>query len=139
MSKHSEVWKEATKRCSKCKIFKPFSEFYKEPKYVLSPSCKTCNKLDDHHITLEKYEKMLSSQNNKCAICRGSVPGGPTNQWLIDHDHKCCSLKRGSCGKCIRGLLCSNCNRALGLFQDSPEILSNAIMYLCKIKVRRES
>lgn len=39
----------------------------------------------------------------------------------LDHDHK-----TGA----VRGLLCHNCNRALGLFQDSISNLENAIDYL---------
>lgn len=40
---------------------------------------------------------------------------------VVDHCH--------SSGK-VRGLLCHNCNRALGLFQDSMSSLTRAIEYL---------
>ena len=33
------------------------------------------------------------------------------------------------CGK-VRGLLCHNCNRALGLFQDDPDLTQRATKYL---------
>ena len=39
----------------------------------------------------------------------------------VDHCHET--------GK-IRGLLCHNCNRALGLFKDNVEFLERAILYL---------
>ena len=39
----------------------------------------------------------------------------------IDHNHKT---------GVIRGVLCRNCNSALGLFQDDTEILEKAIRYL---------
>lgn len=50
-----------------------------------------------------------------CTICRGD------NRLTVDHDHET--------GK-IRGVLCNTCNRALGMFRDSPELLVRAILYL---------
>jgi hypothetical protein len=64
------------------------------------------------------YTPLLQAQNGKCSIC-GSFPNG--KRLSIDHNH--------STGK-IRGLLCSHCNLALGLFQDSVTNLSRAIGYL---------
>lgn len=60
-----------------------------------------------------------------CAICRSA------DDLHVDHDHKCCpSTRRATCGKCIRGVLCGNCNRALGLFRDDVQRLQAAINYL---------
>lgn len=59
-----------------------------------------------HGITLEQYEELLARQGGVCAICRRR----PTkNRLSVDHDHRCCPGRR-SCGKCIRGLLCKECN-----------------------------
>lgn len=57
-------------------------------------------------ITPEEYEQMLTAQGGGCAICGRR----PKNRRLsVDHDHSCCPGTR-SCGKCIRGLLCVQCN-----------------------------
>jgi len=76
-----------------------------------------------HKITKEAYEEMLQKYNNKCYACK-------INDAInIDHNHNCCPSAR-SCGKCIRGILCHNCNTALGLTKDSKEILNKLIKYL---------
>lgn len=75
-------------------------------------------------VTLEWHRKKLFDQNGVCAICskpetvkiKGKLIAMP-----VDHDH--------ATGK-PRGLLCTKCNRALGLFLDDPEILQKAILYL---------
>lgn len=84
-----------------------------------------------HKISLEDYESILESQGNVCAICRSSE--NPNKEWFcVDHDHTCCPTQMRSCGNCIRGLLCNNCNTGLGYFADNPEALRNAIEYLQK-------
>jgi hypothetical protein len=59
---------------------------------------------------------MYENQNGKCKICAVT-----SENLYIDHDHK--SME-------VRGLLCRDCNSALGLFRDNTEILENAIEYL---------
>ena len=49
--------------------------------------------------------------------------------WQVDHDHSCCS-KRETCGKCVRGILCASCNKALGLLKESPIVLQAALEYI---------
>lgn len=75
-------------------------------------------------MTLEEYEGLVKSHAGKCAICGGEgfelVPG-QKSLVVIDHCH--------ATGK-VRGLLCHNCNRGLGLFKDSVESLKSAIKYL---------
>lgn len=85
--------------------------------------------LSMHHISAEEYEALLVSQKGVCAICK-RPPGTFGVRYLdIDHDHRCCAGTY-SCGKCIRGLICIACNRALGLFQDRLDILRSAEIYL---------
>jgi hypothetical protein len=71
-------------------------------------------------ITVADYDAMLASQDNGCYIC-----GEPElhRALSIDHNHRT--------GK-VRGLLCSNHNRALGLLGDDPDLLLKAHAYLVK-------
>ena len=80
-----------------------------------------------YKMTLEDYNRLFLSQNGVCAICQKECK---TKRGLsIDHNHLCCAGNR-SCGKCIRGLLCSNCNRAIGMLQEDIAIFNRAIAYL---------
>ena len=69
-------------------------------------------------ITEEDYQVMLARQHNVCAIC---FHHQRYQRLAVDHDHKS--------GK-VRGLLCSNCNRGLGHYFDSPQRLRQAAKYL---------
>lgn len=76
-------------------------------------------------LSIAQYEAMADTQNGVCAICKQperslDKDGGP-RRMPVDHCH--------TTGK-VRGLLCTACNRALGLFKDSPDILASAISYL---------
>jgi hypothetical protein len=75
--------------------------------------------INSYGLTVNKYELLLAKQNNKCAICNTEDWGKPSPN--IDHCH--------TTGK-VRGLLCNNCNRGLGLFKDNKEIINNAKQYL---------
>jgi hypothetical protein len=86
---------------------------------------KSLNLQYNFGITVEDYEAMLQAQQGACAICK--KPETSTNKFgkprdlAVDHDHRS--------GK-VRGLLCCQCNQGLGAFQDCPELLSKAIVYL---------
>lgn len=72
-------------------------------------------------LSLEQYDKMLKDQDYRCAICRSSsVNSKRVKRFSVDHDHKT--------GK-IRGLLCTPCNRGIGLLGDSVQ---RAVAYLEK-------
>lgn len=149
-----------TKRCSRCKQVLPGSEFYlsKNWKDGFYPSCKPCTRaakkrsdmknltperrrayvaayrkrhpdrvkaqerrrnLKKFGITPEQYDEMLATQGGVCAICLQP----PTGAKLMPVDHCHASLEN-------RGILCTNCNTALGLFKDDPIRLASAIDYL---------
>lgn len=78
----------------------------------------------NYGISYEEYMRMHSEQGGKCKLCGGEgflMRKHHKTKLVVDHCH--------STGK-IRGLLCHNCNRALGLMQDNVETLQNAIDYL---------
>lgn len=72
------------------------------------------------NITLDEFEKLRASQNNGCAIC-SKIRSSSKKDLCVDHCHQT--------GK-IRGLLCDNCNRGIGLLRDSIPLLLKAITYL---------
>lgn len=72
---------------------------------------------------------MLDKQGGVCAICGREETAHHSLLLKIDHDRTCCSGSR-SCGRCVRGLLCSNCNRAIGLFGDDAAAIRAAAAYL---------
>lgn len=142
---------ESLKRCSDCGERKPRSEFYGRGAKRKDPSnrCKACQAIvsrrwvEEHpeesallfrkawlkryNMTLADYDNLLAAQGGRCAICKTGVPGG-TGRFHIDHDHACCPERMRSCGKCVRGLLCSYCN--MHLAGDNPRRLRAALNYI---------
>jgi hypothetical protein len=143
------------KTCKRCNNEKPKTDFFKNVKRKdgVSTYCKPCqleyqrqryNNPENHKqhkmdrniylknrkdsirkwylkttygLTPEQYQEMYSKYDGKCYICMELK-----DYYLhVDHNH--------DTGK-IRGLLCNNCNRAIGLLKDSSESLRNAIKYL---------
>jgi|688.fasta_scaffold797120_1 hypothetical protein len=85
-----------------------------------------------YNITLDEYDKMLKNQDGKCAICL-IEQSELAHSLFVDHDRSCCPGKE-SCGKCVRGLLCNNCNFGLGQFKDNETNMKSAIKYINKYK-----
>ena len=96
---------------------------------------KTNNLRRRFGLTLERFNELLRLQNYKCAACDEAL-----NDQLVhvDHDHLCCPSRYKTCGKCIRGLLCSRCNNALGLVQDRLSVLINLGRYLERTRHARQ-
>jgi len=70
-------------------------------------------------ISVAEYNKLFQKQNGVCAIC------GRTNKrrLVVDHNH--------ITGE-VRGLLCDNCNKGIGLMGDSIPLFEKAIKYISK-------
>jgi len=76
-------------------------------------------------ITPEDYDRMFAEQRGVCGICGSASPDG--RRLHVDHDHT--SNK-------VRGLLCHDCNRGLGIFKDSAARLERAVRYLKRTGTR---
>ena len=84
------------------------------------------NLKDLYNISKEQYSNLLQEQKGLCAnvYCKKPPGGyGKETRLHIDHDHET--------GK-VRGLLCANCNHALGKVKDSKLLLKGLIDYLNK-------
>ena len=76
--------------------------------------------------TVEWYRDKLIAQCGVCALCKHlSHHHGTLQRLQIDHSHDCCDLRTKSCGKCLRGLLCADCNILLSYLE---KLLKQATM-----------
>ena len=125
-----------TKQCKSCDQHHHLDVFVSH-----SGWCKPCttDRARWRHIkatyglTKIEYQQMLEDQQGKCAICGTTQPANNPDvksAFSIDHEHDN-SRRRGTHDRSkIRGLLCNDCNSAIGLFKEDPTVLSNAINYL---------
>lgn len=140
------------KKCYKCGITKDWKEFYinQSSKTGLSGMCKECSDLKrnerrekyllylknkrtveknkhsyllrSYNLTVEEYNKLYEIQEGRCLIC-SKHQSELDKSLCVDHNHQT--------GE-IRGLLCSNCNSALGFLKDNIESVKKALEYLIK-------
>ena len=83
--------------------------------------CRTENGLlQKYGLTQIEYDRMYQIQNGSCNICNTHQSQLP-KALSVDHCH--------TTGK-IRGLLCQDCNLALGRFKDNIDILASAMQHL---------
>lgn len=85
----------------------------------LSSQCKECRRNSKikklYNLFIDEYKILYSSQNGRCGICKVE------QDIHVDHCHV-----SGD----VRGLLCSKCNMAIGLFKDDVSLMSEAIKYI---------
>ena len=113
-------------KCRHCKLELPLHNFHADKKQSngLYNICRSCRSKYRRLIDMSenKYQEILATQNNQCAIC-----GKDANEFKtalnVDHDYKTDK---------IRGLLCTNCNMGLGHFKDSLTNLHRALLYIAK-------
>lgn len=85
----------------------------KDPRGVQRNSLKSL-----YGLTVAQWDRMVIRQTGRCAICEA-----PARDLHVDHCHET--------GK-VRALLCTKCNRGLGLFNDDPDRLRAAARYVVK-------
>ena len=123
------------KKCSKCDLMKPLSEysgntsgcdgFDREGYRLRRPECKDCNKkANKGKSDAIKAAKILgipykAPEGSTCALCGNLAKKGDT--LVFDHCHKT---------NTFRGYLHNSCNRALGVLGDDVQSLINAINFL---------
>jgi hypothetical protein len=124
-------------RCSKCREYKPSSEFNKnkQQRSGLSYACRACMRVDvrkynlpaKYGITAAQFAEKLLAQGGKCACCdiQFQVEGRKANRPCVDHNHET--------GQ-VRDLLCGKCNLAAGNVNDSLERAKQLVAYLQKWK-----
>lgn len=110
--------------------------------YRTTIMCKTCNRVrqvaqrlkSKYGLTVEQFEAMLVAQDMTCTLCQEEFDTEQHNGICVDHDHNCCRGQK-TCGRCIRGILCCECNKKL---HDDIEWHLRAIKYLNSYQLARK-
>ena len=123
--------KHGYKVCSTCLKRKKVSEYnhLKKARDGYNSMCRDCQKVSKikslYKTTLKEAKRLYKeSLHGECMICKLSAKehikryGKPL---YIDHCHL-----QGN----VRGVLCNQCNTALGQVRDNPDILFKMIDYL---------
>lgn len=120
-NKAADVWVRACLHC------KELNKWVALPKNINIEKLRARGKSleRDYGISLKEYEEIYIRQNGVCAICYHPEPIKGRIFLAVDHDHKT--------GR-VRGLLCSKCNMAIGIFEDRIDRLQNAIRYIKRSK-----
>ncbi|MFI8932032.1 endonuclease VII domain-containing protein [Streptomyces sp. NPDC053474] len=113
------------KLCRTRNEIKPHSEWHRNATASdgLSTRCKACRAIQgraghlkrQYGLTEAQRDEMIAEQKWLCVICLKRDPAH------VDHCHET--------GK-VRGVLCFNCNSAIGKLGDDPDALRRAISYL---------
>jgi hypothetical protein len=120
-----QVVRPSEKLCVACKTVKSITEFHSSRFHSdgVQGYCSECAywKRAQHRygITKDGYADLMRKQNGSCAICSEYS----AERLCIDHDHKS--------GR-VRGLLCQQCNHAIGKMRDNPLLLIAGAEYLRK-------
>ena len=71
------------------------------------------------------FNDLLTTQRGCCLICGVSL-NSPGIRRCVDHDHECCPGEM-TCGRCVRGILCQNCNFAEGFIRSAAKLAGRTV------------
>lgn len=71
-------------------------------------------------ITMDDYEAILSAQGGKCSLCSTPAESSARKRLFVDHCH--------GTGR-VRGLLCDDCNKSLGVIEKYRDKLTAMLDY----------
>jgi hypothetical protein len=100
------------------------SQGWREKNPIKSQELNRRKLLRKYGLTIKEWEELFDKQNGTCAICNlpeTLIDRGTLRRLAVDHCH--------STGK-VRALLCSKCNKAIGLLNDDLTLLNKAVSYL---------
>jgi hypothetical protein len=83
--------------------------------------CQSCAHLAKKY-RLDRRGLARVAATKRCRICKTDFRRASDKH--VDHDHA---------SGAVRGVLCGNCNRAIGLFQNDPRRLRTAAAYLTTV------
>lgn len=109
------------KLCTRCGVTFPVKEFAASKKSLngLSSHCRRCR--NDYRlkqlygISADEHAALLNRYENSCGACYSKKDPN------VDHDHTT---------GVVRGVLCGDCNRALGLLRDDESVIAGLLAYL---------
>ena len=107
--------------CGKTKIrYNSHKDFY-----ICATGAGFADRIKRYNMGARQYRTLLKANSGRCHLC--GLEFDAENLPQIDHDHSCCDLGKngGSCGKCVRGLLCLQCNLALGQYEALVKRIEN--------------
>lgn len=76
-------------------------------------------------LSPEETQRRFDEQGGRCYLGGEPIDLDAPRGYYVDHAHWCCP-GRNTCGKCVRGLTCNNCNVGAGGFGDDPDRMRRA-------------
>ena len=95
-----------------------FDRHHRAPNAGYKRICRQCKAQQQAVLYRLRRKHVKPALGAACEIC-----GIESERLCLDHDHSTQEL---------RGFLCANCNKGIGMLKEDPEILAQAIGYLTR-------